>query len=85
MKMALDNNTQDTNLEANPENGAEQIPQNEGNLNNSQEPQHRHSEGKTYSQQELDNIAAKARGSAERETRRKILAELGLKDDEMDN
>ena len=29
-------------------------------------------------------MAAKARGTAERETRKKILAELGLKDDEMD-
>lgn len=83
-------NTQPTNVEANPINGAENnLPQNEGNITTNQ-PQEvvkenkNEGENKTYSQRDLDNMAAKARGSAERETRRKILAELGLKDDEMD-
>jgi hypothetical protein len=76
-------NTQQT-VEANP-NGAttQTTPQiNEGNQTTTQ-PQATN-EGKTYSQQDLDNIAAKARGTAERETRRKLLAELGLKDGEED-
>ena len=78
---------------ANPVDGAENnvIPQNEGNKGEVTQPQvtepiNKDNEGdtKTYSQKDLDDTAAKARGSAERETRRKILAELGLKDDEMD-
>ena len=79
--MTLDNNTQPNNGEANP-NGAEQTPQNnEGN----NKPQNvtKHEEGK-FTQQQLDDTAAKARGSAERETKRKLLAQLGLKDDEED-
>ena len=79
--MTFDNNTQPVNGEANP-NGAEQTPQNtEGN----NKPQNvtKHEEGK-FTQQQLDDTAAKARGSAERETRRKLLAQLGLKDDEED-
>ena len=83
--MTIDN-TLGTNPEANPEGGAENIPQNEGN-NNVGIPQAietKKEEGKTFTQQDLDNMAAKARGTAERETRRRILAELGLKDDEMD-
>ena len=83
--MALDN-TQVT--EANPVDGAnEVIPQNEGDNNTVEKPQTtelKKDEGKTFTQSDLDNMAAKARGTAERETRRKILAELGLKDDEMD-
>lgn len=75
------------NMEANP-NGAETIPQNnEGNNNTVEKPQPtetKQNEGKTFTQQDLDNTAAKARGTAEREMKRKILAELGLKDDEMD-
>ena len=83
--MTIDN-TLGTNPEANPEDGAENIPQNEGN-NNVVIPQAaeiKKEEGKTFTQQDLDNMAAKARGTAERETKRRILAELGLKDDEMD-
>ena len=83
--MTIDN-TLGANPEANPEGGAENIPQNEGN-NNVGIPQAietKKEEGKTFTQQDLDNMAAKARGTAERETKRKILAELGLKDDEMD-
>ena len=83
--MTIDN-TLGANPEANPEGGAENIPQNEGN-NNVGIPQAietKKEEGKTFTQQDLDNMAAKARGTAERETRRRILAELGLKDDEMD-
>ena len=83
--MTIDN-TLGANPEANPEGGAENIPQNEGN-NNVGIPQaieKKKEEGKTFTQQDLDNMAAKARGTAERETKRKILAELGLKDDEMD-
>ena len=84
--MTLNNNTQGANLEANP-NGAENQPQNNEGNNTVVTPQPtepKKEEGKTFSQQDLDNMAAKARGTAERETRRKILAELGLKDDEMD-
>lgn len=71
------------NLEADPVQGAENTPQTEGN---SSKPQIevKKEEGKTFTQQDLDNVAAKARGTAEREMKRKILAELGLKDDEMD-
>lgn len=84
--MALDN-TQGANQEANPVDGAENTPQNEGNNNAVVTPQPtetKKEEGNTYSQKQFDDATAKARGSAERETRRKILAELGLKDDEMD-
>ena len=74
-------NTQQQNVEANPDNGANQtLDLNQGN----QETKPQTNEGKSYSQQDLDNIAAKARGTAERETRRKLLAQLGLKDDEED-
>ena len=86
--MAENTNTQDQNLEANPNNGAEQIPQNnEGNNKTVEKPQTtepKKDEGRIFTQQDLDGAQAKARGTAERETRRKILAELGLKDDEMD-
>ena len=78
---------QDPNLDANPNNGAENQPQvNEGN-NITTEPRvetKNNEEGKTFTQKDLDNMAAKARGTAERETRRKLLAQLGLKDDEED-
>lgn len=79
-------NIEDTqvNLEANP-NGAEQLPQNnEGKTVETQQTETKKVEANTYSQEQFDNATAKARGTAERETRRKILAELGLKDDEMD-
>lgn len=81
--MSLENNTQ-PQVEANPNDGAQETtPQvNEGKQTT--QPQVDNNEGKTFTQQDLDNMAAKARGTAERETRRKILAELGLKDDEMD-
>lgn len=71
------------NLEADPVQGAENIPQIEGNSSKPQ-TEVKKEEGKTFTQQDLDNVAAKARGTAEREMKRKILAELGLKDDEMD-
>ena len=82
--MTIDN-TLGTNPEANPVDGAENnLPQtNEGNQHNNTQPQVSN-EGKTFTQKNLDDAMAKARGTAERETRRKILAELGLKDDEMD-
>lgn len=74
-------NTQQQNVEANPDNGANQtLDLNQGN----RETKPQTNEGKSYSQQDLDNTAAKARGTAERETRRKLLAQLGLKDDEED-
>ena len=84
--MAENTNTQ-PNVGANPENGAETIPQNNEGKNTTvvtpQTADLKINEGK-FTQQDLDNMAAKARGTAERETKRKILAELGLKDDEMD-
>lgn len=86
--MTVDTNTQDNNLEANPNVGAEQTPQNNEGNNNVTQPQvtEKNNEGndKVYTQKNLDDASAKARGAAERETRRKILAALGLKDDEMD-
>ena len=87
--MELPNNTPDVNPEANPNGATLTIPQNnEGDNKPVATPQttdtKNNNEGKTFTQQDLDNTAAKARGTAERETRRKILAELGLKDDEMD-
>ena len=87
--MAENTNTQGQNLEANPNNGAEQIPQNnEGNntvvIPQSTESKNNEGNDKVYTQKNLDDAYAKARGTAERETRRKIMAELGLKDDEMD-
>ena len=66
---------------------AETKPQNEGNKGDTQpqvEPTNNSNEGKTFTQKDLDNMAAKARGTAERETRRKLLAMLGLKDNEED-
>lgn len=78
--MTLDNNTQPTGVEANPTNGAEQTPVNAQGENNTPQT---NNEGK-FTQQDLDNMAAKARGTAERETKRKFLALLGLKDDEED-
>lgn len=79
--MAENTDTQLDNVEANP-NGAENQPQvNEGNTTQPQVEKH---EGKTFTQQDLDNIAAKARGTAERETTKNILAKLGLKADELD-
>lgn len=81
--MAL-NNTQGQELEAHPDDGAlnNQIPQgDEGNKPT--EPQvEPNNGGKTFSQSDMDGIAAKARGTAERETKRKLLAQLGLKEDE---
>lgn len=77
---------QDPNLDAKP-NGAEQIPQNNEGNNGATQPQVEpvnNNEGKTFTQKNLDDAMAKARGTAERETRRKLLAQLGLKDDEED-
>lgn len=74
--MNNDTVTPEVKPEANPE-GATNQPQNEGKQNT--EPQvDKKEEGKTYSQKELDDTAAKARGTAERETKKKLLAELGL-------
>ena len=84
--MELNNNTQ-LNAEANPVDGAELQPQNEGNQVTTQpqvETNKDNNEGKLYSQQDLDNIAAKARGTAERETKKKLLAQLGLNSDDED-
>lgn len=78
--MTLDT-TQPINGEANPD-GAQTTPQNNEGTNKPQNVT-KHDEGK-FTQQDLDNTAAKARGSAERETKRKLLAQLGLKDDEED-
>lgn len=82
--MALDNNTQEPVLGANPNNGATQPQSNEGNPQPTQPQVEPKNEGKTYSQKELDDTAALARGSAERETKKKLLAQLGLKADEED-
>ena len=82
--MTFDKNTQ-PGVEANPEDGAEVKTQpqlDEGN--EPTKPQVDKDEGKKFTQQDLDNIAAKARGTAERETRKEILSKLGLKDDEID-
>lgn len=85
--MPTDNN-QDPNLDANPNNGADLTPENnQGNNNGATQPQvvpTNNNEGKTFTQKDLDNMAAKARGTAERETTRNILAKLGLKSDELD-
>lgn len=75
-------NTQVTG--ANPVNGAENTPVNTQGNDTTTQPQVEKSEGKTFLQKDLDDTATKARGSAKRETRRRIIAELGLKDDELD-
>lgn len=69
------------NGEANP-NGAtnQQTPQNEGNKPT--QPQVDNNEGKTYSQKQFDDAMAGTRGATERETRKNLLAKLGLKADE---
>ena len=84
--MEIPDNTLQSNVEANP-NGAEQIPQNNEGNNTVVTPQPTETkkvEGKTFTQQDLDNMAAKARGTAERETTKNLLAKLGLKADELD-
>lgn len=80
---------QDGNLDANPNNGADLTPENnQGNNNGNVQPQTKpeinNDEGKRYSQKDIDGAQAKARGTAERETRKKFLAQLGLKEDEED-
>ena len=74
---------QQQNVGANPNNGAEiNTPVNQGNTNN--EPHvETNNEGK-FTQKELDDAQAKARGTAERETTKKLLAKLGLRPDEED-
>lgn len=68
----------DTQLnEANPENGATK-PEVQGVTITPENG------GKTFSQSDLDNVAAKARGTAERETKKKLLAQLGLTIDDED-
>lgn len=86
--MADINNTQ-PGVEANPVDGANQtIPQNNEGENNTvvtpQTTEPNKNEGKVFTQQDLDNMAAKARGTAERETTKNLLAKLGLKADELD-
>lgn len=85
--MADINNTQ-PGVEANPADGANQtIPQTNEGENTVVTPQTTESkkdEGKVFTQQDLDNMAAKARGTAERETTKNLLAKLGLKADELD-
>lgn len=76
-------------VEANPIDGANQtIPQNNEGENNTvvtpQTTEPKKDEGKSFTQQDLDNTAAKARGTAERETTKNLLAKLGLKPDEVD-
>lgn len=80
--MVINAETQD-NLEADPIQGAENTPQTEGKTSKPQ-TEVKKEEGKTFTQQDLDNMAAKARGTAERETTKNILAKLGLKSDELD-
>ena len=79
---------QDANLDAEPK-GADVIPENnQGNNKGDVQPQTKPevdtSEGKKYSQKDIDGAQAKARGTAERETKKKLLAQLGLKEDEED-
>ena len=78
------NNQQNQNVGANPENGAnEQTPVNtQGNTNN--EPHVDTNDGGKFTQKDLDDAYAKARGTAERETTKKLMAKLGLKPDEED-
>lgn len=85
--MAENTTTQDVNLEANPNAGAETTPQNTEGSNTVVTPQPtepKKDEGKTFTQKNLDDAMAKARGTAERETTKNILAKLGLKADELD-
>lgn len=83
--MTLNNNTQGANPEANPIDGADNKPLNdEGNEPIKPQVDIKNDGGKIYSQKDLDGAQAKARGTAERETKRKILAQLGLKEDEED-
>lgn len=63
--------------EANPQGANQNTPQGEGTT----KPQVEKMEGK-FTQEDLDNISAKARGTSERETKKKLLAELGLRADE---
>lgn len=80
--MQDDTITQANGLEANnPVNGANiETPLYEGD--SSVEPQaetiKKDIEERKYTQKELDNIAAKARGSAERETTKRIMQQLGM-------
>jgi hypothetical protein len=82
--MAEINNPEQTG--ANPDNGAlnNNQPQNNEGIKPTEPQVVDNNSGKTYSQKDLDGAQAKARGTAERETRRKLLAQLGLKEDEED-
>lgn len=72
-------NTQPQVEATNPETGATNT-QSQVNESNENKP---HEEGKTFSQKDLDNVAARTRGATERETKKKLLAALGLSlDDE---
>lgn len=77
--MALNNNTQDLNLE-----DTQNVEGNEGNepvvTKKPTEPTVDNNKGniKTYSQEELDTNAANTRRATEKETKKKLLAQLGL-------
>lgn len=77
--MPENENTQPQVEATNPETGATNT-QSQVNESNENKP---HDEGKTFSQRDLDNVAARTRGATERETKKKLLATLGLSlDDE---
>lgn len=77
--MPENENTQQQVEANNPETGATNT-QSQVNESNENKP---HEEGKTFSQKDLDNVAARTRGATERETKKKLLAALGLSlDDE---
>lgn len=86
--MPTDNINQDLNLDAKPTGAENQPENNQGNNIGDVQPQTKPevdiNEGKRYSQKDIDGAQAKARGTAERETRKKFLAQLGLKEDEED-
>lgn len=71
---------------ADPVNGAEETTPvtEQGKVETPQTTETKKDVETTYSQKNLDDAYAKGRGTAERETRRKLLAQLGLKDGEED-
>lgn len=77
--MSFDTNTQPDVGANNPENGAENLPLNEGNgdTNPQVEPE-KIVEERKYSQKELDNLMAKTRGATEREMQKKFANQLGM-------
>lgn len=79
--MPFDTDTQPDVGATNPENGAENLPLNEGDAVNTI-PQvdtvNKPAEEKTYSQKELDNLMAKTRGATEREMQKRFANQLGM-------